>query len=48
VDNVVFMAVVNARKHLLHQHRSIFLAEFSALEDLIEKLTSLAESKSSF
>lgn len=48
MDNVVFMAVVNARKHLLHQHCGILLAEFSALQNLVEKLTTLAKSKSSF
>jgi hypothetical protein len=44
MDNVVFVAVIYARKHLLHQHSGVFFAEFAALEDLVEEFASLAKS----
>jgi hypothetical protein len=40
------MAIVNARKHLLHEHCGILFAELATLQDLIKKLTSLANSDS--
>ena len=45
MDDVVLVAVVNAGKHLLHENGAISLGEFAALENLVEELTSLANSK---
>ena len=44
VDDVVLVAVVNALEHLLDQDGTITLGELSSLEDLVEELTSLADS----
>ena len=38
------MAVVNARKHLLHDVRRVVLAEELFLGDLVEELSSVAHS----
>ena len=43
MNDVVFVAVVNAWKHLLHQDSSILFAELSTLENFIEQLASLAD-----
>ncbi len=45
VDNVVLVAVVDALEHLLHEDSTVTLREFTSLEDLVEELTSLADSK---
>jgi len=44
VNDVVLMAVVDALEDLLHEDSSIALREFSSLKDLIEQLSSLADS----
>ena len=44
MDNVGLMAVVDAGEDLLHEDCGISLAEFSALENFVEKLTTLADS----
>lgn len=43
VDDIVLMAVVDALEHLFHEDSSVTLRESSSLEDLVEKLTSLAD-----
>ena len=43
MDDVILVAVVDAREHLLHEHSGVLLAEFAALENLVEKLTALAD-----
>lgn len=43
VDDVVLVAVVNAREHLLHKNCCVLLTEFAALEDLVEKFATLAD-----
>ena len=44
MHDVVLVAVVDARENLLHQNGSVPLSEFATLQDLIEKLTSFADS----
>jgi hypothetical protein len=43
VNNVVLMAVVDALEYLLHEDSAVALRELASLEDLVEKLTSLAD-----
>ena len=43
MDDVGLMAVVDARKHLLHENSGIALTELSALKDLVEELAALAD-----
>ena len=45
MNDIVLVAVINAGKNLLHQNGAVSLGELAALEDLIEKLTTLADSK---
>jgi len=45
VNDMVLVAVVNTWKDLFHQDSSIFLCEFSSSDDLVEELTSLADSR---
>ena len=45
MDDVGLVAVVDARENLLHKDSSVTLAELSALQDLIEELTTLADSR---
>jgi hypothetical protein len=45
MDNMVFVAVVYAPKDLLHENCCVFLSEFAFGDDLIEKLSSLANSE---
>jgi hypothetical protein len=40
-----FVAVVDAGKHLLHQHGSIFLGELASCDDLVEQFSSFADSR---
>ena len=44
MDDVGLVAVVDAREHLLHEDGSVTLGEFSALQDFIEELSTLADS----
>ena len=44
MHDVVLMAVVDAGENLLHEDGGITLAEFSAVKDLVEELTTLANS----
>jgi len=44
MDNVVLVAVVDARENLLDKQGSITFAKLSSLEDLIKKLATLADS----
>ena len=45
VDDVSLMAVVDAREDLLHEDGGVALAELSTLQDLVEELTALADSR---
>ena len=45
MDNVGLMAIVDARKDLLHEDSGISLAELAALKNFVEKLATLADSK---
>lgn len=44
MHNVVEMAVVNASEDLLGQNGGVSLTELSSLKDLVEELSSLADS----
>ena len=44
MDDVGLMTVVDARENLLHENGTVALSEFTALKDLIEELTALANS----
>ena len=44
MDNIGLMTVVDAREHLLHEDGTVALSELAALKDLIEELTTLANS----
>jgi hypothetical protein len=43
MDDVGLMAVVDAGEHLLHQNSCVALRELATLQDLIEKLATLAD-----
>jgi len=43
MDDVIFVAIVNAWQYLLHKHGGIFLTELSSGNDLVEQLTTLAD-----
>jgi hypothetical protein len=43
VDDVVLVAVVDARKHLLHKNCCVLFTEFAALQDFVEEFTALAD-----
>lgn len=43
MDDVVLVAVVDAREHLLHENGRILLTKFAALKNLIEKFSTLAD-----
>jgi predicted DNA-binding protein with PD1-like motif len=43
MHDVVLMAVVDAGKHLLHQHGRILFAKFPAGQDFVKQLTSFAD-----
>jgi hypothetical protein len=43
VDNVVLVAIVDARQNLLHKDGGILLCELSSGDDLVEKLSSFAD-----
>ncbi len=43
MDNIGLVAVVDARKHLLHEHSGVTLREFSTSQDFVEQLTALAD-----
>ena len=45
MDNVGLMAIVDARKDLLHEDSGISLAELAALKNFVEKLATLANPK---
>jgi hypothetical protein len=47
MNDMVLVAVVYAPKHLLHENCCVFLSEFAFGDDLIEKLSSLANSENS-
>jgi len=44
MHDVVLMAVVDAGEDLLHENGGVALAEFSTVKDLVEELTTLADS----
>ena len=44
MDDVGLMTVVDARENLLHENGTVALSEFTALKDLIEEFTALANS----
>lgn len=48
MDNVVLVAIVDARQNLLHENSSILLRELSSCDDLVEKLSALADPISAF
>ena len=43
VNDVVLMAVVDARENLLHQNSTISFGEFATLQNFIEELTTFAD-----
>ena len=43
MNDVVLVAVVDARENLFHKDSAISLGEFAALENLVEKFTTLAD-----
>jgi hypothetical protein len=43
VNNVILVAIVDARKDLFHKNGSIFFSEFSSGNDFIEQLTSFTD-----
>ena len=45
MDDIVLMAVVDARKNLLHENSGVTLSELSTLENFVEELTALADPK---
>lgn len=45
MDDVALVAVVDARKHLLDKEGGITFREFTSLEDFVEELSTLADSK---
>ena len=44
MNNVVLMAVVDALENLLHEDSTVTLRELASLENLVEQLSSLADS----
>jgi hypothetical protein len=48
VDNMVLVAVVYAPKDLLHENCCVFLSEFAFGDDLVKKLSSLANSDNGY
>ena len=44
MDDVVFVAVVDAGKHLLHEHCCVPLAEMLTRQNLVEQFAALADS----
>ena len=44
MDNIGLMTIVDAREYLLHEDGTVALSELAALKDLIEELTTLANS----
>ena len=47
MDNVGLMAIVDAGEDLLHENGTVTFAEFATLQNLIEELTTLADSERS-
>ena len=45
MNDVVLVAVINARKNLLHQNGAVSFGELATLQNFIEEFTSLADSK---
>ena len=45
MNDVVFVAVVYTSKYLLHKNCCVFLSELALCDDLVEELSSLADSK---
>ena len=43
VDNVGTVAVVDARKYLLHKNSSVLLYKFASVQDFVEEFTTLAD-----
>lgn len=43
MDDVVFVTVVDTRKHLLHEDCSVFLAKLAARENFVEQFAALAD-----
>ena len=46
VDDVHLVAVVDAGKHLLHEHCGVLLSELASCDNLVEEFSSLADSTS--
>ena len=44
VDNILRVAVVDALDDLFHEHGGVFLGELPSGDDLIEELSTLADS----
>ena len=44
MDNVGLMAIVDAGEDLLHENGTVTFAKFATLQNLIEELTTLADS----
>ncbi len=43
MHDIGLVAVVDARKHLFHEHGGITLGEFSTSQDFVEQLTTFAD-----
>ena len=43
MNNVVFVAIVDALEYLFHENGGITLREFTSLKNFIEQLSSLAD-----
>ena len=48
MDNMVLVAVVYTPKDLLHENCCVFLSELAFGDDLVEKLSSLANSENGY
>ena len=43
VNDVIFVAVINARQNLFHENGRVLLRKLASRDDLIEELTTLAD-----
>ena len=43
MNDIGLVAVVDARKHLFHEHGGVTLGEFTTSQDFVEQLTTFAD-----
>ena len=43
MNDIIFVAIINAREHLFDEHGSILFSELTSGHDLVEQLTTLAD-----